>query len=142
MNIEKPYLLFLGDVQDQLGAKTAQGIVDWRPDWCVGQLRLEGCKADCGVPDLSIDEARAKGAKTMIVGVVNAGGVLPQHWVSKIIEALGAGLDVATGLHKRLGSIPEIADAAKRNGRRLQMSAIPIWCLRPAKGRSGRAFAS
>jgi uncharacterized NAD-dependent epimerase/dehydratase family protein len=60
-----------------------------------------------------------KGAKTMIVGVVNAGGVLPQHWVSKIIEALGAGLDVATGLHKRLGSIPEIADAAKRNGRRL-----------------------
>ena len=42
MELAKPYLLFLGDVHDQLAAKTAQGIVDWRPDWCVGQLQLEG----------------------------------------------------------------------------------------------------
>jgi uncharacterized NAD-dependent epimerase/dehydratase family protein len=119
MDIAKPYLLFLGDVKDQLAAKTAQGVVDWRPDWCVGQLRLEGCKADCGIPDISIAEAKAKGARTMVVGVVNAGGVLPDHWVSRIVEALDQGLDVATGLHKRLGSIPEIAEAAKRNGRKL-----------------------
>ena len=38
MEIAKPYLLFLGDVQDQLAAKTAMGVVDWRPEWCVGQL--------------------------------------------------------------------------------------------------------
>jgi uncharacterized NAD-dependent epimerase/dehydratase family protein len=119
MDIAKPYLLFLGDVKDQLAAKTAQGVVDWRPDWCVGQLRLECCKADCGIPDISIAEAKAKGARTMVVGVVNAGGVLPDHWVSRIVEALDQGLDVATGLHKRLGSIPEIAEAAKRNGRKL-----------------------
>ena len=119
MDIAKPYLLFLGDVKDQLAAKTAQGVVDWRPDWCVGQIRLAGCKADCGLADMTIAEARAKGAKTMVVGVVNAGGVLPDHWVSKIVEALDLGLDVATGLHKRLGSIPEIAEAAKRNGRKL-----------------------
>lgn len=119
MDIAKPYLLFLGDVKDQLAAKTAQGVVDWRPDWCVGQLRLEGCKADCGIPDLTIAEAKAKGAKTMVVGVVNAGGVLPDHWVNRIVEALDQGLDVATGLHKRLRSIPEIAAAADRNGRKL-----------------------
>ena len=119
MDIAKPYLLFLGDVKDQLAAKTAQGVVDWRPDWCVGQLRLEGCKADCGIPDLTIAEAEAKGARTMIVGVVNAGGVLPDHWVNQIVEALDHGLDVATGLHKRLASIPEIAEAAKRSGRKL-----------------------
>ena len=40
MDIAKPYLLFLGDVHDQLAAKTAQGIVDWRPEWCVGQRRF------------------------------------------------------------------------------------------------------
>lgn len=68
MEIAKPYLLFLGDVQDELAAKTAHGIVDWRPDWCVGQHRLAGCKADCGLTDLSIRDAAAKGAKTMIVG--------------------------------------------------------------------------
>src|SRR5436190_4198839 len=119
MDIAKPYLLFLGDVKDQLAAKTAQGVVDWRPDWCVGQIRLAGCKADCGLADMTIADARAKGAKTMVVGVVNAGGVLPDHWVSRIVEALDQGLDVATGLHKRLGSVPEIAAAALRNGRKL-----------------------
>lgn len=119
MDIAKPYLLFLGDVKDQLAAKTAQGVVDWRPDWCVGQMRLEGCKADCGLKDMTIAEAVANGARTMVVGVANAGGVLPEHWVSRIVEALDSGLDVATGLHKRLASIPEIADAAKRNGRKL-----------------------
>lgn len=119
MDIAKPYLLFLGDVKDQLAAKTAQGVVDWRPDWCVGQMRLEGCKADCGLQDMTIAEAKAKGAKTMVVGVVNAGGVLPDHWIARIVEALDQGLDVATGLHKRLGSIPEIAEAARRNGRKL-----------------------
>ena len=43
MSIEQPYLLFLGDAADQLAAKTAQGIAHWRPEWCLGQLRLPGC---------------------------------------------------------------------------------------------------
>jgi hypothetical protein len=36
MQIETPYLMFLGDVPDSLAAKTAYGIKDWRPEWCVG----------------------------------------------------------------------------------------------------------
>lgn len=40
MAIEQPYLLFLGDAPDQLAAKTARGIADWRPENCVGQLRF------------------------------------------------------------------------------------------------------
>lgn len=119
MQINTPYLLFLGDVPDQLAAKTALGIIDWRPEWCIGQLRLAGCNADCGIADLTAVEAAKQGAKTMVVGVVNAGGVLPDHWIAEIVMALDAGLDVATGLHKRLGSIPEIADAAGRNNRNL-----------------------
>jgi uncharacterized NAD-dependent epimerase/dehydratase family protein len=55
----------------------------------------------------------------MVVGVANAGGVLPDHWVASIVEALDAGMDVATGLHKRLGSIPAVAEAARRSGRHL-----------------------
>jgi uncharacterized NAD-dependent epimerase/dehydratase family protein len=119
MQIAKPYLMFLGDVPDQLAAKTAHGVVDWRRDWCVGQMRLPGCKADCGLTDMTIAEAVNAGAKTMVVGVVNAGGVLPDHWISVIVEALAAGLDVATGLHKRLSSIPQIAEAAEKYGRQL-----------------------
>lgn len=119
MEIAKPYLLFLGDAPDQLAAKTAQGIVDWRGEWVQGQLRLPGCRADCGVPDMTIAEAAARGVRTMVVGVANAGGVLPSHWVSEIVAALDSGLDVATGLHRRLSSVPDIAEAAARNGRKL-----------------------
>ena len=119
MQIATPYLMFLGDVPDRLAAKTAYGIADWRPDWCVGQLRLEGCAADLGIPDLTLAEALEKGCKTMVVGVANAGGVLPGHWVGEIVAALEAGLDVASGLHVRLGSVPEIAAAAERSGRAL-----------------------
>jgi len=119
MQIRTPYLLFLGDVPDQLAAKTAQGIVDWRREWCLGQLRLPGCKADTGLPDMSIQEAAAAGARTLIVGVANAGGVLPQHWSAAIVKAIEAGLDVASGLHTKLSSKPEIAEAAARHGRSL-----------------------
>lgn len=119
MDIANPYLMFLGDVPDALAAKTALGVVDWRREWCIGQNRLHGCQADAGLPDMTIPAAAKAGAKTMIVGAVNAGGRLPDHWVASIVEALDAGMDVASGLHVRLGSIPAIKEAAERNGRQL-----------------------
>ncbi|MDR4305493.1 DUF1611 domain-containing protein [Chelatococcus sambhunathii] len=119
MEIRKPYLLFLGDAPDQLAAKTAAGVVDWRLDWCVGQMRLPGCQADVGLEDLDIAGAAAKGAKTFVIGVVNAGGVLPDHWIDAIVEAIEAGMDVASGLHARLGALPRVAEAAKTHGAQL-----------------------
>ena len=119
MTISPPYLMFLGDVPDALAAKTAYGIVDWRPDWCLGQMRLPGCGADLGIPDMTIEEGVAAGARTLIVGVVNAGGVLPDHWVAEIVRAIGAGMDVASGLHARLGDKAAIREAAERHGGRL-----------------------
>lgn len=119
MLIHPPYLLFLGDARDQLAAKTAQGIADWRPEWCLGQMRLPGCQADLGLPNISVQEAAAKGVRTMIVGVANAGGVLPEHWTKEIVAAIEAGLDIASGLHTRLSSLPAIAEAAQRHGRQL-----------------------
>lgn len=119
MQIATPYLMFLGDVPDALAAKTAYGIKDWRPEWCIGQMRLPGCKADLGIPDLTLAEALAKGCRTLVVGVVNAGGVLPDHWVKEIVAAIEAGFDVASGLHVRLGAVPAIAEAAAKRSSRL-----------------------
>ena len=85
MEIRQPYLLFLGDVPDALAAKTGLGIVDWRRDWCLGQHRLPGCAADAGLPEMTPTEAASAGVKTMVVGAVNAGGVLPEHWVASIV---------------------------------------------------------
>src|SRR5581483_74196 len=102
MQSARPYLLFLGDAADQLAAKTAQGIAHWRRDWCLGQLRLPGCNADLGLPDMTLEEAAAAGARTLIVGVANRGGVIAQAWTEVLVKALGLGLDLASGLHNRL----------------------------------------
>ena len=53
VTIRTPYLLFIGDAPDQLAAKTADGIAFWRPEICLGQLRLPGCKADLRIPDMT-----------------------------------------------------------------------------------------
>ncbi|MEE8247449.1 MAG: DUF1611 domain-containing protein, partial [Alphaproteobacteria bacterium] len=97
--IAPPYLLYLGEARDDLAAKSAHGLVDWRPEWCLGQVRLEGCKADLGIADMSVDEAAARGARTLIIGVANPGGVLPESWSADIVRALERGMDVASGLH-------------------------------------------
>ncbi|MDA1101571.1 MAG: DUF1611 domain-containing protein [Proteobacteria bacterium] len=119
MTLEKPYLLFLGDAPDQLAAKTATGIADWRPDWCVGQMRLPGCAADTGLRDVDIAEAVRLGAKTMVIGVVNSGGFMPDTWMDVLCQALAHGLDLASGLHGRLESFPAIQETAVQHGRTL-----------------------
>ncbi len=129
-----PYLMFLGDVDDQLGAKTAQGIVDWRPEWCLGQLRLEGCKADLGIDDISIADAVRAGAKTMVIGIVNSGGFLPEHWIENITKAMDAGLDIASGLHIKLSDVPEIRTSAEKNGRSLFDVRHPTQSIPTGKG--------
>ncbi|MBL8806973.1 MAG: DUF1611 domain-containing protein [Rhodospirillales bacterium] len=119
MQIKAPYLLFLGAAADALAAKTSIGVAQWRPEKCVGQLRLPGCKADAGFPDMDVATARKAGAKTMIVGVVNRGGVISKAWSDVLIAALAAGMDLASGLHNRLSDVPEIAAAARKYGRTL-----------------------
>ena len=95
--------------------KTAQGVVDWRPERVVGQMRLPGCGADLGVTDMNIEEGVTAGAKTFVIGAVNAGGVLKENWIDVIVEAINAGMSIASGLHVRLRSVPAIAEAATRN---------------------------
>lgn len=119
MQIGTPYLIFLGDAKDPLAAKTGQGIVHWRPQWCLGQLRLDECRADLGIADLSPQEAATAGAKTLVIGTVSPGGVLPAPWVPTLVAALDAGLDIASGMHARLDAISAVQAAAERNARRL-----------------------
>ncbi len=135
MDLETRYLVFVGDAKDALAAKTGQGVVDWRPEAVVGQLRLPGCRADLGVDDMSIQQAVAAGARTFLIGVVNPGGVLPEGWQGVIVEALAAGLHVASGLHTPLDSLPAIVAAARRSGRRLLEARRPVGPFPVASGR-------
>ncbi len=123
--IETPYLLFLGDAPDALAAKVAQGIKDWRPENCVGQLRLPGCQADMGLTDMSVSEAIAAGAKTMVIGVANRGGVISPSWKAVLKGALDAGMDLASGLHNLLSDEEDLVELAEKLGRSLHDVRIP-----------------
>jgi uncharacterized NAD-dependent epimerase/dehydratase family protein len=116
MTIQPPYLMFLGDAPDQLAAKTASGVAHWRPEWCIGQLRLPGCKADIGLPDMTLEAAAEKGAKTLIVGVANQGGYIGGAWAETLLKAVELGYDIASGLHSKLASVPGLGDAAAAKG--------------------------
>jgi len=135
MQIETPYLLFLGDAADQLAAKTAQGVKDWRPEWCLGQLRMKGCNADLGLPDLTLEEAYEKGARTLVAGVANRGGVIPAAWTARLERAIEIGYDLAAGLHQRLADVPRLKAAAAAAGRQLHDVRHPRQNFAVANGR-------
>ncbi|WP_298937169.1 N-acetyltransferase DgcN [uncultured Ruegeria sp.] len=123
--IETPYLLFLGDAPDQLAAKVAIGIKDWRPENAVGQYRMDGCKADLGLTDMTLAEARDSGAKTLVIGVANRGGVISQEWKKVLVMALEEGFDLASGLHNLLRDEPDLVAVAEATGRKLHDVRVP-----------------
>jgi uncharacterized NAD-dependent epimerase/dehydratase family protein len=139
-SLTPPYLLFLGDARDMLAAKTATGLADWRPQHCVGQLRLPGCQADLGLPDLTIADAVARGVRTVVIGVANRGGVINAEWIPVLEEALNAGLHLAAGLHQRLSDIPVLREAARAKGCRIDDVRWHDGHLTPGSGekRSGK----
>lgn len=123
--IETPYLLFLGDAQDQLAVKVAQGIKDWRPQNSVGQLRLPGCGADLGLADMTLAEAKAAGAKTLVIGVANRGGMISQAWRDVMVQALEMEFDIASGLHNLLRDEGPLMAAAQTYGGTLHDVRVP-----------------
>lgn len=133
--MQAPYLLFLGDVEEFSAAKTAAGVNQWRRELVVAQHRLPGCAVDLGIAEMTPTEAARAGAKTMIVGVVNVGGFIPEHWVATMVDALEQGLDLAAGMHQRLNDIPAIAEARDRTGRAVHDLRQPDRGFLPGSGR-------
>ncbi|MET0230023.1 MAG: DUF1611 domain-containing protein [Rhodanobacteraceae bacterium] len=116
--LPQPYLLFLGDTTEPGYAKTAFGLRDWAGDRCVGEWAC-GATVTTGLTWLTPDEARACGARALVIGVANSGGVILESWIAPLVEALAAGLDIVSGMHTRLNDTPALKAAAARYGRRL-----------------------
>ena len=125
MTIQQPYVLFLGDAPDPLAAKVAQGIKDWRPGISVGQITLPGCKADMGLKNIAVKEAVSLGAKTLVIGVANRGGLISSKWMEVLKEAIVSGLDIASGLHNLLRDEKELVDLSKSNNTQLIDVRVP-----------------
>lgn len=117
--LPQPYLLFLGDVTEKAFAKTALGLKDWVPELCVGECALPTCQVTTGLRRMTPTEARQRGARSLVIGVANRGGILSPSWILKLLEALQAGLDIVSGLHCRLADHPDLKAAARRLNRQL-----------------------
>lgn len=125
VNLEPPYLIFLGDVGDDGHAKTGFGVLHWRGELCAGQMRLPDCKVDLGLPEMNVAEALAAGIRTALIGVAPTGGQIVDAWAPPLIELARAGIDIASGMHSRLVDIPELAMVAKMCGARLLDIRVP-----------------
>ncbi len=116
LTIKKPYLLFIGDVNDDTANKMARGIADFAAENVVGYNKtadnnfvIDGCH------ELSLEEAKKNGAKTLVLACVNLGGFIPDNWLSTIKKAIALGYDIANGMHIRLEDLAGIKEYAKKH---------------------------
>jgi uncharacterized NAD-dependent epimerase/dehydratase family protein len=119
VQLNKPYLLFLGDGRTLADCKTAAGLRDWCREDVIGQMRLPAGTVDLGLPWYDPAQGFAAGARSLVIGVAPVGGAIPQEWWPSLREAVAAGLDIVSGMHTRLAAVPGLADAAAARGVRL-----------------------
>ena len=123
--LPQPYLLFLGDTTEAAYAKTAFGLRDWAPERCIGEWSCDTATVTTGLPRLAPKEAYALGARGIVIGVANSGGLIAETWIPLLVEALQVGLDIVSGMHARLHDVKPLHEAATRLGRRLIDIRVP-----------------
>ena len=118
--LRKPYLLYLGDATHPTDAKTACGLRDWCRDDVLGEWSLPTASVSVQVPRLSPADAAAMGAGSLVIGIASVGGKLPDAWLPDLHAAIDAGLDIVSGMLRRLTSFPSLVQAATARGVRLR----------------------
>lgn len=135
IELPQPYLLFLGDVTEAGYAKTAFGLRDWARERCLGEMSCGPGAVSVGLPQLTPAQARAMGARSLVIGVANVGGRIVDAWIPALLSALEAGLDIVSGMHTRLEQTAEVRRAAERHNRRLIDVRTPPSGIPVASGR-------
>ena len=104
---------------------------------CAGQMRLAGLSRRPWPAGDGRADAVDAGIKTAIIGVAPVGGQIPDHWLPQLIELARAGIDIASGMHSKLKSMPDLVAAAYKGGSNLTDVRVPPAIFRSA--RAGRA---
>ncbi|MDG1996602.1 MAG: DUF1611 domain-containing protein [Emcibacteraceae bacterium] len=138
IEITPPYLIFVGEETDPSYAKTGGGLIEWRPELCLGQIAIGKGGIPVDVPHMAIEDAVNAGVKSLIIGTASVGGGLPDEWLDTIEEAIDAGLDVVAGVHKLLNNVPRLVKAAEKSGARLIDVRIPPENLPVGSGKKRR----
>jgi uncharacterized NAD-dependent epimerase/dehydratase family protein len=74
---------------------------------------------------MDLAAAKAAGAKTLVIGVANRGGVISKAWKKVLVMALEEGFDLASGLHNLLRDEPDLVAVAEACGRELHDVRVP-----------------
>ncbi|WP_308515374.1 N-acetyltransferase DgcN [Sphingomonas flavescens] len=117
--IPGPFLLYLGSRTEPADVKTSRGMAEFRREDCVGEFRHDASTLTLGLPRMTMAEAAAAGARTLVLGIASAGGKLGEELVADAVAALEAGLNVAAGMHERLRNEPRLASLAAERGLQL-----------------------
>jgi uncharacterized NAD-dependent epimerase/dehydratase family protein len=93
-------------------AKTAHGLVRYGKDEVVAIIdsTLAGERVAGVLPEFgrdapivgTLEEALKLSPTSLLVGLAPAGGRLPEEWMETLRAAVGAGLEIVSGLHQRL----------------------------------------
>ena len=114
--IPAPYFLYIGHASDPADIKTSRGLAAFRRDDCVGEWRHDDSPLTLDLPRMDAGQARLAGAKTLVLGIANAGGRLSEALVEDALAAIAVGMNVASGLHNRLRDEPRLVAAAQAAG--------------------------
>jgi uncharacterized NAD-dependent epimerase/dehydratase family protein len=142
----RKYIAFAPGVFTTHYAKTAHGVIAYSDDLTVAVIdpELAGRNTREVAPHLgrdipivaSVREALAFSPTSLLIGLAPKGGALPKDWRDEIIIAIGAGLEIVSGLHEMLADDPEFSAAASNSGTSIwdvrKPPAVPIF--------SGKAF--
>ncbi|MGN3972966.1 N-acetyltransferase DgcN [Tsuneonella sp. SYSU-LHT278] len=140
MAVPAPFLLYLGHATDPVGIKTSRGLAAFRGSDCVGEFRHDDCPLTVGLPRMAMAQAVAAGARTLVLGIANPGGIMEPALIADARSALEAGLNVASGLHQRLNAVPELVALAREKHLALfdvrdPPPGLPVGTGRPRPGR-------
>jgi len=116
IKIQPPYLIFTGEATDNTYAKTGLGLVEWRPEHCKAQIKLESGSIDLGLPFMTIEEAVQAGIKSLVIGTASVGGAIPDTWLNTLEHAATMGLNIVGGVHTRLSGVERLSSAAHKSG--------------------------
>lgn len=104
-------------------AKTAAGLLRYCPGECVavfdpdnaGRKSQEFLEAGGDIPIIArLDEAPS--ANTLVMGIAPPGGRIPEAWRVVLLEAIGRGMNLLSGLHDFLSDDVELAATAAKRG--------------------------
>jgi len=125
LSASAPIVLLQHGGLDDLSGKTGLAMLRYRPGPIVAVIDPAFAGADLraitGIPRAvpvvtDMAAALAYGPEVAVVGLAPSGGRLPEAMRADLLVGLQAGLNLASGLHSRLGDDPELAGARTRPG--------------------------